>query len=193
MPVLRRSAGQRATVSLRAVPFVCGDDKARHPSKWRVAGALPLLDLTVVEGLAVAQDQSPYHRVFRLMGLQIADAATLLPTGSANHLVQQLERALGGARIAVAEPQSGVDGSHQIGLGKMGALGQGLGGDHEMEPPGRHVVKFLSQTLDGLYEVARKHEYARLRKELGRFRFKTLDARPHRSKALGGVAIRAFR
>src|SRR5262245_6226546 len=182
MPVLRRSAGQRAPVSLRAVPFVCGDDKARHPSKWRVAGALPLLDLTVVEGLAVAQDQSPYHRVFRLMRLQLADAATLLPTSSANHLVQQLERALGGARIAVAKPQIGVDDADQVELGKMVSLGNELRTDHEIESPGCHVVEFLPQTLHGFHEIARKHEYARLRKELGRFRFKTLNAGPHRSE-----------
>ncbi len=38
------------------------------------------------------------------MRLQEADAAAFLAAGAADHLMQQLERPLGGARIAVAEP-----------------------------------------------------------------------------------------
>src|SRR5262245_50164131 len=131
--------------------------------------------------------------MFRLMGLQIADTTTLLPTGSANHLVQQLECPLGGTRIAVAKTQIRVDDSDQIELGKMVSLGHELRADHEIESPPCHVVEFLPQTVDRFHQVARKHEYACLWKELGCFGFKTLDARPHRSEALGGVAIRAFR
>ena len=37
------------------------------------------------------------------MRLQQADAAALLAAGAADHLMQKLERALGRARIAIAE------------------------------------------------------------------------------------------
>jgi hypothetical protein len=40
--------------------------------------------------------------MFGLVRLQIADAAALVAAGAADHLVEQLKRTLGGARIAVA-------------------------------------------------------------------------------------------
>jgi len=40
--------------------------------------------------------------MFGLVRLQIAYAAALIAAGAADHLIKQLERPLGGARIAIA-------------------------------------------------------------------------------------------
>ena len=48
------------------------------------------------------------------MGLQIADAAALIAPGTPDHLVEQLEGPLGGARIAIAEAEIGIDDADQI-------------------------------------------------------------------------------
>ena len=47
--------------------------------------------------------------------------------------MQQLEGALGGARVAVAEAEIGVDNADQIELGKMVALGDELRADDDVE------------------------------------------------------------
>ena len=44
------------------------------------------------------------------MGLQEADTAALLAPGTPDHLVEQLERPLRGARIAIAEAEIGIEG-----------------------------------------------------------------------------------
>jgi hypothetical protein len=55
--------------------------------------------------------------VLRLVGLQQAKAAALLAPGAAYHLMEQLERALDGARVAVGQAEIGVDDADQIELG----------------------------------------------------------------------------
>ena len=68
-----------------------------------------------------------------LVRLQIADAAAFLAAGAADHLMQQLERALGGARIARAEAQIGIDHADQIELGKVVPLGDKLRADDDID------------------------------------------------------------
>ena len=101
--VLRRQPDQRTAVAFRAVALGRADDEARQPPKRRIAGRLAQRDLARIERLAVAQDQRLHHRMLGLMRLQQSDAAALLAAGAADHLMQHLEGALGGARIAVAE------------------------------------------------------------------------------------------
>ena len=43
------------------------------------------------------------------MGLQIPDTMPLFAAGASDHLIEQLERPLRSARIAVAEPKVGID------------------------------------------------------------------------------------
>ena len=81
------------------------------------------------------------------MGLQKADAPPLLAAGAADHLMQQLKRALGRARIAVAEAEIGVDDADQIELGEMMALGDELRADDDIEAALRHVVEFRAQAF----------------------------------------------
>ncbi len=77
------------------------------------------------------------------MRLQITVAAALLAAGAADHLMQKLERALGGARIAVGEAEIGIDDSDEIELGEMMALGDKLGADDDVEAALRHIVELL--------------------------------------------------
>src|SRR5262245_1629806 len=192
MLVFRRRTHERTAVSFSCVPFVRSDDEARHPSEWRVARALAQLDLVVIEGFAVAGDQRTHHRMFRLMGLQVTEAPTLLSTGASDHLVQQLECALGGAWIAITKPEIGIDDPDQVEFGKMMALGDELSTDDEIEAPCSHVIEFLPQSLDGLDEVAREHQDAGLWKQLRGFLLESFHAWPNGRKAFGGMTIRTF-
>ena len=87
------------------------------------------------------------------MRLQKPDAAALLAPGAADHLMQKLEGALAGARIAVAEAEIGIDDADQIELGEMVALGDELGADDDVEAALGDVVEFLAQPLHRFHEI----------------------------------------
>ena len=78
------------------------------------------------------------------MGLQIADAAALLAAGAADHLVEQLERAFGGARIAIAQAQIGIDHADQIEPRKIMPLRHQLRADDDVDAAFRDLVQFAS-------------------------------------------------
>ena len=82
-----------------------------------------------------------------LVRLQEADAHALLAAGAADHLMQKLERALAGARIAVGETQVGIDDAHEIKLREMMPLGDELRTDNDVEAALRHVVELLAKPL----------------------------------------------
>ena len=67
------------------------------------------------------------------MGLQIADAAALVAPGAADHLVEQLKRPLGGARIAIAEAEIGIDHADQIEPREIMALRHQLRADDDVD------------------------------------------------------------
>ena len=79
---------------------------------------LAQLDLGVVERLAVLRDQRAHHRMLGLVGLQIAVAGAGFAAGAADHLMQELEGALGGARIAVGKPRSASTTPTRLSIGK---------------------------------------------------------------------------
>ena len=99
-----------------------------------------------------------------------------LAAGAADHLMQQLERTLGGARIAVAKAEIGVDDADQIELGKMMPLGDELRADDDVEPAVRDVIEFLAQPLHRLHQVARQHQNAAAGKQRRRLLLQPLDA-----------------
>ena len=67
------------------------------------------------------------------MRLQVADAVAFVAAGAADHLMQQLERALGGARIAGAETEIGIDHADEIEPRKMVPLGDKLRADDDVD------------------------------------------------------------
>ena len=127
-----------------------------------------------------------------LVRLQIADAAAGLAAGAADDLMQELERALGRARIAVGEAEIGVDDADQIELREMVALGDELRADDDVEAALGDVVELLAQALDRFDEIARQHQDAAPRKQLGRLLLQPLDAGTDRDEALGRLAFRAL-
>ena len=67
-----------------------------------------------------------------LVRLQIAAADTGIASGAADHLMQQLESALGGAWIAVGETEIGVDNADQVELREVMAFGDQLRADDDV-------------------------------------------------------------
>src|ERR1043166_5309044 len=105
---IRSSSGATAA-SLRAKLSAGRDGEAAEPAKRPIAGAFALLDFAGVKRLAIVRGQRLHHGMLGLVRLQIADAAALLAAGAADHLIEQLERPLGGARIAIVQAEIGVD------------------------------------------------------------------------------------
>ena len=83
-----------------------------------------------------------------------------LAAGAAGDLMQQLERAFGRARVAVRQPEIGVDDPDEIELREVVTLGDELRPDHDVEPPLRDVVQLLAQALDRFNEIAGQHQDA---------------------------------
>ena len=110
------------------------------------------------------------------MRLQEADALAFLAAGATDDLMQKLERALGGARIAVGEAKIGVDDADQIELREMVPLGDELRADDDVEAALRDVVELLAQPLHRLHEIAGEHQDARFREQLRRLLLQPLDA-----------------
>ena len=125
------------------------------------------------------------------MGLQIADAAALLAPGAADHLVEQLERPLGGARIAIAEAQIRIDHADQIEPRKIMSLRHQLRADDDVDAAFGDFVQFAAHGLDRGDEVARQHHGARIRKQRGRLFLQALDAGADRDQRFLGLAMRA--
>ena len=188
----RRNRGDFPRVGFGGVLVGAGNEQARQPAERRIAGLLAHLDLGRVERLAVLRDQGAHHRMLGLVRLQITVAAPLLAAGAADHLMQQLERALGRARIAVRKSEIGVDNADQIELGEMMALGDELRADDDVETALRHVVQFLPQPLHGVDQVARQHQDAGAGKQLGRLLLQPLDAGADRDEAALRLALRAL-
>ena len=136
------------------------------------------LDFGVVERLAVLRDQGTHHRMIGLMRLQIAAADAGVAAGAADDLVQQLKGALGGARIAVARAQIGIDHADQIEHREMMALGDELRADDHVEAACGDIGEFLAHALHRGDEIAGQHQHARLRKQFAHFFFEPLDAGP---------------
>ncbi len=105
------------------MPVGAGDDDRGEPAERRILRALAQLDLGVVERVAVLRDQRADHRMLGLVRLQIAVAGAGFAAGAADHLMQELEGALGGARVAVGEAEIGVDDADQIEHREVVALG----------------------------------------------------------------------
>ena len=104
-------------------------------------------DLGGVEGLAVLRDQRAHHRMLGLVRLQQAAADAFAATGAAEHLMQQLEGALGGARVAVVEAEISIDHTDQVEHREVMALGDELRADDDVEAAGGDVLQFGAQPI----------------------------------------------
>lgn len=189
----RRGFGKCAAIGFGGVPFVCRDDEPGQPPKWRIARPLALFDLIFVKRFAIAGDERAHHRMLRLMRLQVAETAPLLSPGAPDHLMQQLECALRGTRVAVSQAKVGIDDTDQIKLRKMMPFGDKLRADNKIEASFGNIVELLPQPVDRFHEIARQHENAGLWKQFSRLVREPFHAGPDGSKTFGSMAIWAFR
>src|SRR3954468_18767823 len=100
-----------------------------------------------------------------LMRLQETNAAARFAASAADHLMQQLEGALGGARIAIRQSQIRVDDADEIELGEMVPLGHELRADDDVDAAVLDLDELLAHALDGGDEVAGEDERAAVRKQ----------------------------
>ena len=168
-----------------------GDDDRGEPTERRIMRLLAQFDLGGVERLAVLRDQRPHHRMLGLVGLQVAVAGAGVAAGAADHLMQKLERALGGARIAIAQAEIGIDHADQIEHREVMALGDQLGADDDVELAGGDIGEFLAHALDRGDQIARQHQHARVGKQRAHLLFEALDARPDGDEGILRLAVRA--
>ena len=126
-----------------------------------------------------------------LPGLQQRMALALAAPRPPRRLAQELEGALGGARIGVGEADIGVDHADEGQKRKIVALGDELGADDEVEFAPRRRVELAAQGLDPARKVGRQHQRADVGKEERRLFRQPLDARPAGGQAVGLVAVRA--
>ena len=114
-----------------------------------------------------------------------------LAAGAARHLTEQLEGALGRARIGLREAEIAVDHADQSKTRKVMALGDELGADDDIDLALLDLAQGLAQIADARREIARQQHAARLGKALGDLLGDALDARAARHERMLGPAIRA--
>ena len=86
--------------------------------------------------------------------VRLADATALVTPGAADHLVEQLKRPLGGARIAIAQAEIGIDDADQIEPREMMPLRHQLGADDDIDAALGYFVEFTTHGLDRGDQVA---------------------------------------
>src|SRR6266403_371577 len=143
----RRDRGQPARKAFRGGPIARRDDQAGEPAERWIEGALARLDLAGIKRLAVARHQRLHHGMLGLMGLQIADPAALVASGPSDHLVEQLKRPLGGARIAIAQAEVGIDHADQIEPRKMMATRPAAISFNSLRMVSIEVIRSLDSTM----------------------------------------------
>ncbi len=126
------------------------------------------------------------------MGLQIADAAALLAAGAADHLVEQLERAFGSARIAIAKPEIGIDHTDQVQAREMMPLRHQLRADDDIDAALGNLGQLRAHGLDRRDQVAGQHHAARLGKQRRGLLLQPLDPGADGGQRVLGAAMRAL-
>ncbi len=96
-------ASQHAGMGFRRAAILGRDDDRREAAERGKAAEPSLLGLFAVEPLGVAGHERRNDGVFRLPGLQEGVARLVAAPGASGRLAQELERALGRARIGVGE------------------------------------------------------------------------------------------
>ena len=106
-------------------------------------------------------------------------------------LAQKLERALGGARIGVGEPDVGVDHADESQKREVVALGDQLGADDEVVGAARRRAELGAQGLDPAGKVRRQDQRTNVGKESRRLLGQPFDARPAGGEGVGLMAVGA--
>ena len=86
-----------------------------------------------------------------------------LAAGAPDDLMQELERAFGRARIAIAEPEIGIDDADERERREMMSLGDKLRADDDVDFSFGDRLEFGAEPLDSAGKIARQHQRARFR------------------------------
>src|SRR6185437_9149307 len=153
--------------------------------------ATALLDLGLVEALDVVRQQRRDDGVLGLPGLQQGAAGLLAASGAAGRLAQKLECVLGRARIAIGEPDVGVDDSNERQPREIMALGDKLSADDDVVIAAPDRVQLATQPLDAATGVGRQNETSRVGKQQLRLLGDALDAGATGGQRIGLLTNRA--
>ena len=107
--------------------------------------------------------------------------------------MQELERALAGARIARTEAEVGIDHADEIELGEVVSLGDELRADHDVDLAVLDRFELGAHALHRGHQVAREHQHALFGKEAADLFLEPLDARPAGDEGVRRLALRAVR
>ena len=182
---------ERPRVRFRRATVLGRNDDRRKAPERRQAAEPALLGLLAIEPLGVAGHERRDDRMLRLPGLQQRASAPVASPGAPGRLAQELERALGRARIGVGEADIGVDDADKGQKREVVPLGDELGADDEVIGAARRGVELAAQGLDPARRIGRQNERAYVGKEGFRLLRQTLDARPAGGERIGLVALRA--
>ena len=116
--------------------------------------------------------------MFGLPALHEAATRHRAPAGAARHLLQELKRPLGGAQVAVVEPDIGVDDARQGQAWKVVALRDELGPDDEVDLSPGHRVELAPDPLGPTRRVGGEHEHSRLGEQRPGLLGDPFDTRP---------------
>ena len=107
-----------------------------------------------IEGVAVARDKRLHHRVLGHIGLDQATPGDRFAARAPGHLMQELEGALGRARVGLCQAEIGVDHADQRQPRKVMALGDELRADDHIDLALLDLTQGLAQVGDAGREVA---------------------------------------
>ena len=120
-------------------------DQCREPTEGRKPCSLAQGDLLDVKLFRVAVEQGLHDGMLGLIGLNERGARLVPAAGSPRHLLEQLEGALRGARIAASEPEIRIDDADQRQMWKVMSLCDELRPDNKIEGPFRDLIELATQ------------------------------------------------
>ena len=150
----------------------------------------PLLQLDREEAVLVADGQRLHDRMLGQVGLDQHPAGPLLAAGAAGHLIEQLERPLGGAQVTAAQAEVGVDDPDQREVGEVVALGDDLGADQDVDRVALHRLDQRCRGLGVARGVAGHHREPGLGRISRQLLGEPLDARAGGGQQADGAAAR---
>jgi hypothetical protein len=125
-----------------------------------------------------------------LPGLDKAAPLLVAAPGAARRLLQQLERAFGGARIAVGEADIGVDDAYQSEQREIMALGDELRADQHVIGAARRLLQLMAQMVEPAGKIRGQHQQPRLWEQSLRLLGEPFDAGSAGGQAVGLLAGR---
>ena len=149
-------------------------------------------DFFRIEFFLIARDQRADDGMVGLEGLDKPTPRPVAATGATGHLLEELERAFGRARIAGGETDVGVDDADQRQMRKIMSFRHELRTDDDVEGAGRNLLDLAPQTIGPAGKVGGERERARLGEQRRDFFREPLDARPAGHERIGGLAFRAY-